>query len=246
MNLLIHMIYEGHRLANKLTFKVIDFSYAKLFILIVCITFMPNKISKAQGSFSLQLNGGIIYPIGASRGFSGSLQLNYHINSAFNFYIYSGYSGWDRNKVIYQDEWVDHSVPYQSKKFDSYSEDNHKLIPVYIGSTYNFNTGKLLMPFVNIELGYSYLSYYSYEQMRIVSSVTGVTVNYIPDIKTKKLNSESLFGVGIGGGFLLPVSGIINLLLSLKLNSYINNQYYGLFSTKGTYTTLTAGFSYNI
>ena len=221
-------------------------NHIKLVSILFCFVFLPVNSSHAQDSFSLQLNGGIIYPLDSERGFSSTLQLNYRVSSSLSFYIYSGYAGWYRNKVTFRDYdyWVDHSIPYQGKSFDSYSDDNHTLIPVYIGSTLNFNTGKLLTPFLSLEVGYSYLSYYSYEQTRIVSSETGWAVNYIPDLSTKKFNSENLFGVGIGGGLILPVAESINLILAFKLNSYVNSHYYGLFSTRGTYTALTAGFNY--
>ena len=72
----------------------------KSIILFLLIFSMINfKLIFAQDSYSLQFNGGIISPRSSSNGPMGVMQFNYSLNSDIMFYIYSGYSTWNQNKV---------------------------------------------------------------------------------------------------------------------------------------------------
>ena len=95
-------------------------------------------------------------------------------------------------------------------------------------------------------MGYSYLSYNSYEQWKSINPETGEIIGYYADEKTKKVNRENLFGVGIGAGMCRSISRNVELLFAFKLNSFMNEHYYGLFSNRGTYTTFSAGFNFNL
>ncbi len=207
-----------------------------------------NSSAFSQGKFSLQLDGGIISPFNSSNGISFNLQANYYINSTFILYIYSGVSGWSRNKVVFWDYGKTNPsyLGYGTRNFNSYSEDNHLLIPFYFGCAFNFHLNKILNPFLIAEIGYSYLSFNSYENSKAADPVTGITEYYFPDKSTRKVNRENLFGAGIGGGLSLPVSETMNLLILIKLNSIVNNKYNGLLSTNGTYITFTAGVNYRL
>lgn len=209
----------------------------------------PYASAKAQNSLSLELNSGIITPFSSNPGFTGSLKLNYHFTSVISLYVSTGYSGWDRNKVTFWGWGKTNPTPggigYRS--FNSYSEDGHMLIPVYIGSTFNiFKTVKNLTAFLNAELGYSYLSYNSYSQLKVVDQETGLTETFYPDKSSKKAVRENLFGAGLGAGISMPIYGKVNLLLEYKLNSFVNKHYNGMFKIQNTYSSFTAGLNYSL
>jgi hypothetical protein len=209
-----------------------------LFVLL----FVTNLVL-AQEQYSIQINGGLIAPMSSSKGFTGLAQLNYTITPNISLYIYSGYSGWDQHKVVYHE---DYSTIQKEQYFDSYSADEHTLIPVYVGSKIHLLTNKLFTSFINVELGYSHLSYNSYDNWKSVEPATGKVLGYFVDRSSKKEIKEDLFGVGVGLGFSHPITEKMNLILSLKLNSYVSKNYYGLFSTGGTYTNYLLGFEYTI
>lgn len=201
--------------------------------------------SYTKNSHSLQFNGGIITPMSSSTGLTGSVQLNYALNERIKLYVYTGYSEWDKYNIVIQlvKEFYSNN---EKMFFNSYSADDHILIPVYIGSSVNLHTNKLFTSFLTAEIGYSYLSFNSYDQMRSVNAETGEVLSYRPDVTTKKENKENLFGIGIGAGLFHPISDNTELIFSFKLNSYVNNNLPGLFSRRGTYTAFSAGFNFNI
>ncbi len=197
----------------------------------------------AQETNSIQINGGIIMPMSSSKGLTASFQFNYNINPTLQFYIYTGYSAWDQYKITFHE---DYSTVQKQQYFTTYSADDHILIPVYFGGKLNFNTNKLFTAFVNLEIGYSHLSYNSFGNFKTTDPETGEVLGYYPDFTSQKEVSENLLGLGIGAGISHPITESLNLVLSFKLNSYINSNYYGLFSTRGTYTMFLAGFNFNI
>jgi opacity protein-like surface antigen len=219
--------------------------FPKILLIIFCFISFPSKIIQAQDLYSIKISGGIVVPMNSSNGLSASAQLNYSMNPVFSLYIYSGIAQWDKFKIKFYDDRTVYSGigPHY---FDSYSSDDHILIPVYIGSRINFHTNNLFTSFINFEIGYSYLSYNSYDQQEEVNPETREVVGYYPDYTTKKENRESLFGVGIGAGLSHPISKSIDLLLAFKLNSYVNGNYNGLFSTRGTYTAFIAGLNFKL
>ena len=214
-------------------------------LLLILSVLIVSEVSLPQSPNSVQINGGIISPMSSSKGLTGTIQYNYLLNPIIKFYAYTGYSAWDKHKIKFPDNRMFYSG-YGPKYFDSYSADDHILIPFYLGTKINFSTTKFFTSYVNFEIGYSYLSYNSYEQQKVMEPVTEEVIGYHPDESTKKENQESLFGVGIGAGLSYPISESLDLLLSFKLNSYVNENYYGLFSARGTYTTFTAGFNFNL
>jgi opacity protein-like surface antigen len=213
------------------------------FSLIIFISIILCSTLSAQDSYSIQINGGLISPWSSSDGFLGTAQFNYPVSSKISLYIYSGYSTWDKYIVYYQE-----SLPLVHKQiiFRIYSADDHTLIPIYIGSKINFHTNSLFTAFLNFELGYSFISYNSYDIQKSVNAVTGAVLSYYTDQSSKKRINESVFGLGIGGGLSHPISERLNLILSYKFNSYANSDYPGLFSTKGMYSAFLVGLNYNI
>ncbi|MHB8930670.1 MAG: hypothetical protein ACYC4T_03250 [Melioribacteraceae bacterium] len=212
---------------------------ASLFFLTIILT----KVTSAQETNSIQINGGIISPMHSSNGYTGLIQFNYSLTPEFSFYLYSGYSLWDQHKVVYLENYS--SVQKQTI-FNSYKADDHVLIPVYFGSRINLHTNKLFTSYLTAELGYSYIRYSSYQNLRSVNPATGEVLKYYVDQSTRKENREDLFGLGIGAGISHSLTENLNLVLLFKLNSYINSNYSGIFSSRGTYTMFLAGFNFSI
>ncbi len=217
--------------------KMKSSSFAVVFFLLTAVSFYP------QNKMSLQFTGGIISPIDSYGGLTGLIQLNYPVTKNINFYFYSGYSAWDRNIVTFFAEW---SLTQKQTRFYSYSADNHILIPIFFGSSINFNTNKIFTAFVNFEIGYSYLKYNWYKNIKSVDPSTGVVLSYFPDISTRQEITENLIGTGIGAGIFHPLTENVNLILSFKLNSYLNSKYYGFLGSGITWSTYLAGFNVKI
>jgi len=213
------------------------------FSLSIFISVVLSSTISAQDSYSIQINGGLISPMSSSNGFVGTAQFNYPVSSKISLYIYSGYSSWDKYTDYYRE---DYSPTQKQTLFNAYSADDHSLIPVYIGSKINFHSNSIFTAFLNFELGYSFISYNSFDIQKSVNAVTGAVLSYYTDQSSKKRIDESVFGIGIGGGLSHPISERLNLILSYKFNSYANSDYPGLFSTKGIYSAFLVGLNYNI
>lgn len=213
--------------------------FISLFLLIL------TEFSYPQDIHSLQINAGLIKPMSSSNGLSGMLQYNYSVSKILDLYAYTGYSSWDRYKLKIMIDRTEYSHP-ESNFTTAYPYDEHILIPVYIGGQVNFHTNELFNSFVNIELGYNYLSYNSYDLIPIKNPETGDIEKYQADITSKQTVKENLIGVGIGAGISHPISTQLSLVFTFKLNSYMNSNYYGFLSTRGTYTMFLGGFSYKI
>lgn len=213
------------------------------FSLLISFIIVLQSIIFAQDSNSIQINGGIVMPMSSSKGLTGIIQFNYPLTSTINLYLYTGYSTWDQYKVTFIE---DYSVIQRETIFQSYSADDHKLIPFYIGSRINLHTNKLFTSFISCEIGYSYLSYNSYKNWKSINPETGEVQGYYTDGSTRTKIRENLFGIGIGVGLARPLSENLSLVLSYKLNSNINSSYNGLFSTRGTYSQFLVGFGFKI
>ena len=215
----------------------------KSFLIVLIFSTTSSNIILAQNTHSIQVNGGIVMPMSSSRGLTTSIQFNYSLNPKVELYGYVGYSSWDYYKVVFHE---DLSEVQKQQYFAVHPETDHILVPVYIGSKINLHTNKLFTSFANIEIGYSHLTYYSYDVIKIINPETNAVLSYQINPGTQEKVSENLFGLGIGAGISHPMTNYLNLILSFKLNTYINSNYFGLFSTRGTYTTFLAGFNYSI
>jgi hypothetical protein len=211
------------------------------FIIFILIN-IPNFII-AQESNSIQINGGIIMPMSSSKGLSGSVQFNFPLTKSIELYAYGGYAVWDRYNVTFQEEL---STVQKQQFFKTYLADDHTLVPLYIGSKINISTNKIFSFYTNFEIGYSRLNYNSYGIIRSVNPETGEVLGYYPDVTTIMKHSEDLFGLGIGAGLSHPITRNFNLILAFKLNTYLNDNYSGFFSSRGTYTMYNLGFSFII
>lgn len=216
----------------KLNFHVLGFLFLFSFTTII-----------AQNEHSIQINGGILYPRSSSNGFSSSVKYSYSLNPTFDIYAYTGYNSWDKFNVVYA---VDLTGPQTKSLFPSYSSDNHILIPIYFGTKINIHTNKLFTSFFDVEIGYSYFNYNSYDNVESVDIHTGEIVDYKIVEDSKREVTDHLFGIGIGAGLSHPISNSIDIILSYRLNSNFNSGEFGLFSAKGTYYTLFTGLNINI
>ena len=210
-------------------------------IFIIAIIFFANSI-EAQSKFSLQLNGGISDISSSLKGFSGQLQLNYSLNSDFDLYLYSGYSNVDkhsRRHLGYHDLDI--------SELDTHSgliTGDNNVIPIYFGGSFDFFKNDWITTFANLELGYSHLSFSTYDSMIPVYSDDGDIIRYSPDRSTREKHRENLFGTGIGLGASHPLTTNFDILLNFKLNTSTNFDGMNMFSRRSTYTSLLAGINY--
>ncbi|MBZ0177952.1 MAG: hypothetical protein K8F36_01585 [Melioribacteraceae bacterium] len=213
--------------------------FSSLLILII----LSSSVILAQGSKSIQLNGGIISPKSSTDGFSTAVQFNFNQNATISFYASVGYSSWNKFYVNFIEEW---SPIQKETHFKTHISDEHIMIPLYFGSKVNFHTNKYFTSFINIELGYSYLKYNSYDYWRSINPETGEVLGYYPDSSTKEEIKDNIIGLGVGLGISHPMSSNMNLILSVKLNSNIYSKYSDMFNSRETYMSFLAGFSFNI
>ncbi|MCU7493853.1 MAG: outer membrane beta-barrel protein [Ignavibacteria bacterium] len=217
---------------------------SKLISLLLALFLIPVLPAVyAQNTHSLQLNGGMVFPMNSSKGAGAALQYNYSLSPAIQLYAYSGISYWDENHEIHEMDRKD----IQNNQFKtSYSADEHVLIPLYFGSQIALHSDRLFTTFANIELGYSHLSYNAYENLMVTDEKTGEVLEFYADQKTKRKVNENLFGIGAGVGLSHEITNGIKLQLSYKLNTFINSNYNGFFTSRGTYNTLVLGVNCGI
>ena len=110
----------------------------------------------------------------------------------------------------------------------------------------NLHANKLFTAFGTFEIGYSYLSYNSYNITKVIDEDTGEILAYNTDPNSGEKITENLFGVGIGAGLTREFVNNINIVLSFKLNSHINSNHYDFLSREGTYTAFNLGFDFKI
>ena len=203
-------------------------------VLIICVFF--SQLTLSQGKNSIQLNGGITSATNSSNGVTGTLQYNYHLNSNFSFFAYSGLLSWDRNNVSY---YKGQSTAQNLE--NTYSEDSHRMVPVYIGAKYYFNNSSAFRPFVSLETGISFLSYNLYD-LQQVKTQDGYTL-LVPANKNKQ--NETMFGVGLGIGATHDIGESLQILLEARLNT-VKNSKYDWFSSGGTIRTFQVGLGYKL
>ena len=214
-----------------------------IFVSLILFVGIPQSFTFAQYNNSIQFNSGIIFPRNSSNGFSTFVQYNYSLNSKINLYFSAGYSKWDRNNITYREELT--GVQRQ-EYFRTYNEDNHSLIPLNFGAKINFHSNKFFTSFVNFEIGYAHLSFDIYDNIRVVSPITGEVTSYIIDGSTKKEINENLFNVGVGTGLSHPLTQSLDLILAFKINSNFNGEEFGFLRANRTYSTWYVGVNVKI
>ena len=208
-------------------------------IFVIAIMFFANSIN-AQRDFSIQLNSGL----SGFSGFTGLLQLNYSLNSDLDLYLYSGYSNVDRRINSRLDN---HNLGLDRSRYNSglIMGDNN-IIPIYLGGSLDLFENDWITTFANLELGYSHMSFNTYDGMLPIHSDEGDVIRFRPDRSTRESHSENLFGTGIGVGASHQIANGLEVLLTLKLNTNTNFDRMKMFSRTSTYTSLLAGINYRL
>lgn len=172
----------------------------------------------------------------SDKGVLGTAQFNYVINSSLTLYAYSGIIYWNNNNVGYFAE----QSTFNNLRY-TYTEDSHKLIPLYAGVKYFFNNSSAFRPFVNIELGFSYLAFNSYD-LNQINNADG-TVTFEPTNRTEK--HDTFFGAGVGIGTSHDIGDNLELLLEFRFITLKNSNYNWLSSGR-TMRSFQFGFAYKI
>ena len=190
----------------------------------------------AQDKFSVQLSGGIITPINSSKGLTGLLQVNYSISENSTLYAYFSTSSWYHNNILINKDNM-HPI-------EAYDEDRHILNSFNAGDRIIFNRNKFFDAFADVELGYIHLNYRKLSLSRYVNS--DGTIEYLNDYASSAIAHESVLGTGIGVGLQHHMIDRFDLLLNLKLNTFMNDVINGNFTFDRTYLTYMFGFVYKI
>ena len=213
-------------------------AFLKLFMIFIILS--SAKIF-SQGENTIQINGGLMSATDSDHGILGTVQFNRSINSKFTLYAYSGILYWNNNNVKYYKGDAYKVDGAFSNLGHTYSEDSHKLIPFYAGAKYFFNNFSVFRPFVNIEIGFSYLTYNSYDLNQITNPDGTVTLE--PTNKSEK--NATYFGTGVGIGASHNIGDNLELLLEFRLNT-LKNSDYGWFSPGRTLRSFQFGFAYSL
>lgn len=206
-----------------------------MYRLSLVIVFLFTQVLFSQNSSSLQVNGGFISKRMSSLGLNSSVQFNSKIDENFELYGYLGYSAWNLYEIVIQ---------HELRFYNCAVEESHNLYSVFGGARTYFGQTSWFTAFVEAEIGYLYLTYNSFKFFSAPNSLNQIA--FYPDYGTKKYNEENLFGIGLGAGIIHPMSGGLSIVFAYKLNTYINNNYNGLFSKRGTYSLFHVGFNYQI
>ena len=177
----------------------------------------------------------------SDNGIIGTIQFNHSINSSFSIYAYSGILYWNNNNITYDNGAVYKGGAAFNNLQHTYTEDSHKLIPFYAGAKYFFNNSSVFRPFVNIEIGFSYLAFNSYD-LNQINNPDG-TVIFEPTNKTAK--HDTFFGAGVGIGATHDIGNNLELLLEFRFNT-LKNSNYEWFSSGRTLRTFQFGFAYKL
>jgi outer membrane protein W len=209
------------------------------FIVIFAILISANIFAQVKNT--IQVNGGLMSATDSDKGILGTIQFNYEISGSFSLYAYSGILYWNNNNVGYYKGDAYKINGAFSNIGHTYSEDSHKLIPVYIGAKYFFNNSSAFRPFVNIEVGFSYLTYNSY-YLQSVDNPDG-TIVLLPINKSVK--NDIFFGAGMGIGACHDIGDKLELLLEYRFNMLKNSEYEWLSSGR-TLRFFQFGFAYKL
>ena len=202
-----------------------------IFFVILLVSF--NSLIFSQSCNSLQLNGGLISTTNSNEGLLGTLQYNFQTGKNLEIYSYSGIMTWNKNKISYFSVG-EHSIPKET-----YTEDNHRMIPLYLGARYYFNNASSFRPFFVIEAGLAFLSFNSY-QLQTINNPDGSRTMVPAD---KSSQNETLFGAGLGLGATHNLGESLQLSVELKINA-LKNSRFNWFSSGGTMRSFQVGLGY--
>ena len=197
----------------------------------------------SQTSKSIQLNTGLLIPMSSTEGIAASVQYNHPLNNTFEFYIYTGFSFWDKRNLSILEEF---SEIQKQTRFNAYSEDNHIIVPVFLGAKSNIYHGNKTTTFILFEAGYSYLNYNTYKIDKNVNEETGEVLSYETNRNSKEEVTENLFGIGAGLGLSYELNDSFNIIITYKIISQLNSDYYDFLSNSATYSSFNLGFGFSL
>jgi len=203
----------------------------------VIIVLLLSSFLFPQGMSSIQFSGGLVEPMSSNPGLSGVIQYNYNLTSRFNLFVSTDYSYWGQK---YNNYYYD-ALSYNQHKI-VYPESDHSLSRAMAGARYVVVEPAKFRLFVEGGIGYSYLKYKSYN-INLVTNPDG-TAELL--YSNGAYESENLFNISTGIGFIHKMTSRWDILFEFKLNTYLNSHYYGIFSARGTFTEYFAGFNYRI
>jgi opacity protein-like surface antigen len=186
------------------------------------------------------MNGGIIAPVDAVKGLTGLAQFNYSLTPAATLYIYSGYSRWDEDILIIR---LDYTEIQTKSTFRTFTADKHILIPVFAGGKIDMHSTKYFTSFLTAEVGYAYIKYNTYKTNFIIDEQTGEVLDILPDLTTRKEETDHRYGIGIGAGLYHNLTDNLQVILSYKLNTFISRKLPGVLSSSGTQSNFLAGMN---
>ncbi len=195
-----------------------------------------NSFLHPQNKLSLQIDGCIIAPFQANTGTGYDIQLNYNYVHNNSLFLDFSNSSWDKNKLVFHEP--------NGTVFNEHNEENHSLFSIFLGNRFKFFRYKTLRTFLSFMLGYQKLDYTEISLIKYTNP--DGSFEYINDYSQQKKINDNLFGLGFGLGIMNHITNSFGIQLSLKLNSFINGSYNGLFSKNGTYLNYIGGIFFNI
>ncbi len=181
---------------------------------------------------SVNLIGGLIIPSGSQVGTSVCIEASTKINDSWSLYFTPGFSNWGK-KYVYLTNF--------NSELTSYSEDNHRMYLFSAGAKLVITTIKTFKIYVNMEIGYNYLKYYSYLNYMVTDPSTNKITSFYVDNNSKKEISENLFGFGFGLGLTQKISDSFSFLVEYKRNTMTEN-----FKSLRSSFTLNTGIVFNM
>lgn len=196
-----------------------------------------------QSKYTVEGSIGIISPFNSSSGLTGTIQLNRSLNENLQLFLNGMYGQWDKYNIYYVPEFSSSEYQYNSP-YKTYSADNHSLFSVNLGTRFFLHENKIINLFFDAQIGLSLLSYNEYDLYEF-EYPTGQII-LVPDLSSAVEVNETLFAVGFGPVFERKINSSFSLYLSAKLNTMLNTGDTELFSKRGTYFLVSAGFTHTI
>lgn len=212
----------------------------KFFILLLILTYLN---SYSQSKYSIEASLGIISPINSSPGLTGTAQINHFLNEDLQLFLNGLYGQWDKYNIYYMPEF--YSSEFQNNgPYKTYSEDDHTLFSINLGTRFFLHENKIINLYFDAQIGISLLSYNEYDLYEI-EYPTGQII-LVPDLSSAVEINETLFAFGFGPLFERKINSSFSLYLSARINTMLNAGDTELFSKRGTYFLVSAGFTHII
>jgi len=185
----------------------------KSIISFIALVILFSNIT-AQSNDRIKVSCGIMVPSSEIKGFTTNIEFEHTLSERFKIYAYTGLYTWDKNQLVFEDK---------SKYYSCYNEDEHKLFPLYIGSKMLISNIKTFNIFANLELGYNFINYNSYEIMIIKNEPDQYVSSLYTDGSTRKEMHDGFWGIGFGLNLVQSITDDVSLALEVKRNSILKS-----------------------